>query len=163
MSVKLRAWATPLTVGTFLLMAVTGVLMFFHASTGINKLVHEWVGLVMIAAVGAHLVLNWRAFSTYFKRPVAVGIVAGFAALLAVSFFPVLGPQGPGGRPDMTAVNMVANAPLAALGPVLGLDSDAVLERLADGGYPAEAGDTLRDLAGGDMRLQVQLISLLAK
>lgn len=36
-----REWATPLTIGSFLLIAVTGVLMFFHLDSGLNKLAHE--------------------------------------------------------------------------------------------------------------------------
>jgi hypothetical protein len=43
-------WATPLTIGTFTLMAVTGMLMFFHADIGLNKTAHEWLGWVMIAS-----------------------------------------------------------------------------------------------------------------
>lgn len=39
-----RNWATPLTIGSFLLMAVTGLLMFFHLDTGLNKAAHEWLG-----------------------------------------------------------------------------------------------------------------------
>ena len=33
-SIPIRAWATPLTIGSFLLMAATGVLMFFGVSYG---------------------------------------------------------------------------------------------------------------------------------
>ena len=36
-----RDWATPLTIGAFGLLAVTGVLMFFHPDSGLNKAVHE--------------------------------------------------------------------------------------------------------------------------
>ena len=38
-----REWATPLTIGAFGLMSVTGMLMFFHLDTGFNKLAHEWL------------------------------------------------------------------------------------------------------------------------
>lgn len=41
---SLRKWATPLTIGSFLLMGVTGILMFFHLDIGLNKLAHEWAG-----------------------------------------------------------------------------------------------------------------------
>lgn len=39
-----REIATPLTIGIFLIMSVTGILMFFHWDTGFNKLAHEWLG-----------------------------------------------------------------------------------------------------------------------
>ena len=49
-----RPWITPLVIGTFALMAVTGSLMFFHLDTGLNKTAHEWLGWAMVAAVLLH-------------------------------------------------------------------------------------------------------------
>jgi len=65
----LRNWATPLTVATFLFMGVTGILMFFHMDSALNKLLHEWGGWLMVIGVLAHLLLNWRPFTSYLKRP----------------------------------------------------------------------------------------------
>ena len=33
----LRRWATPLTIGAFMLMSIAGILMFFHINPGISK------------------------------------------------------------------------------------------------------------------------------
>lgn len=49
-----REWATPVTVGVFVVMAATGLLMFFHLDIGLNKAAHEWLGWLMVAAVAAH-------------------------------------------------------------------------------------------------------------
>jgi hypothetical protein len=38
-----RDWATPLTAGAFILMASTGMPMFFHLDRGIIHLAHEWL------------------------------------------------------------------------------------------------------------------------
>ena len=38
-----RDWATPVTIGSFGLMAITGLLMFFHLDSGLNKTAHEWL------------------------------------------------------------------------------------------------------------------------
>ena len=78
----LRSWATPLVIATFAVSGVTGILMFLHADSGLNKLAHEWIGLAMVAAVLAHLVLNWRAFTTYFRRPLAQVIMATHSPIL---------------------------------------------------------------------------------
>lgn len=40
-----RQWVTPLMAGSFILMATTGILMFFHLDSGLNKTAHEWLGL----------------------------------------------------------------------------------------------------------------------
>lgn len=77
-----RSWATPLTVGAFPLISVTGILMFFHLETGLSKAAHEWLGWFLVAGVAAHLWLNGRAFTTYFKRPAAVAIMGAGALVL---------------------------------------------------------------------------------
>jgi hypothetical protein len=79
-----REWATPVTIGAFMLMSVTGVLMFFHADRGFNKLAHEWVGLVMVGGVAAHAMANWAAFTRYFLTGVfSRGVIALGLVLLA--------------------------------------------------------------------------------
>ena len=47
----LRRWATPLTIGAFVFMAVTGILMFFEVRLGIIKVAHEWLSWLMVIAV----------------------------------------------------------------------------------------------------------------
>ena len=49
-----RQWVTPLVAGSFLLMGVTGILMFFHWDSGLNKAAHEWLGWLMIIGVALH-------------------------------------------------------------------------------------------------------------
>ena len=63
-----REWATPLTIGTFLIMATTGILMFFHLDRGLNKEAHEWLGWAMVAGVGTHVVANLSSFKRYLGK-----------------------------------------------------------------------------------------------
>lgn len=155
---SLRTWATPVTIGTFIVISVTGVLMFFHADSGLNKLVHEWIGLVMVAAVAAHVLMNWRAFTTYFKRPVAVTLMGIGALVLASSF--LLG--GADASPDgMRALMMsVGNARVATLAELAGEDTEAVLAALDAAGIPATPDATLAALSGGDRTKQDEIIGL---
>ncbi|MEZ5676100.1 MAG: DUF4405 domain-containing protein [Thalassovita sp.] len=144
----LRKYATPLTIGSFILMAVTGTLMFFHLNTTFNKVAHEYLGIVMIAAVVLHLVLNWRAFTTYFKRPLAMGIMGIFILALGLSFIPS---SQKGGRPEFGAVRMVISAPVSTLAPMLGTDTQGVIDRLAAQDVAATPDQSLSDLTGGEM------------
>ena len=63
-----REIATPLTIGIFLIMSVTGILMFFHWDTGFNKLAHEWLGWLMVVAVVLHILANMTAFKRHFSQ-----------------------------------------------------------------------------------------------
>lgn len=54
---------TPITAGAFLLSAVTGMLIFFHADSGAKKFVHEWLSWVLLAGAGLHVAVNLPAAS----------------------------------------------------------------------------------------------------
>lgn len=144
----LRKYATPLTIGSFVLMSVTGMLMFFHLNSTFNKVAHEYLGLVMIAAVALHVILNWRAFALYFKRPLAVGIMGAFVLALGLSFIPS---SQQGGRPEFGAVRMVISTPVSSLAPMLGTDTQGVIDRLAAQDITATPNQSLSDLTNGEM------------
>jgi hypothetical protein len=87
-----RDWATPLTIGAFGFMSVTGVLMFFHLDQGFNKLAHQWIGWVLIAGVVTHVMVNWRSFKSYFSSSnLARGIIGVCAIVLAATFISLPG------------------------------------------------------------------------
>lgn len=161
---SLRKIATPLTIGAFLLMGATGVLMFFHANTGLSKLAHEWVGLAFVAIVGLHVALNWRPFTAYLKRPAGKAATLAFAALLALSFVPMGAGEGQGGRPDFALLHKVEAAPLDAVAVVLNENPEALVARLHDAGFAAaDLDSTIASLTGGDRHAQMDLMRVLAQ
>lgn len=148
-----RDWATPLTIGAFLLSAVTGVLLFFHLDTGLNKAAHEWLGWAMVAGVALHAAANWKAFARHLGTGWGRALVGGFALLTALSFLPAGG--GGGESPARLTMGAVSRAPIAALAPLVGQDAEALLQRLRAAGFPAEnAQQSIVSLAGGDREAQ---------
>ncbi|MEX0303135.1 MAG: DUF4405 domain-containing protein [Leisingera sp.] len=143
---SLRTWATPLTIGFFLLMSVTGILMFYDAHGRMNKIVHGWAGWVMVAGVLAHMLLNWRPFTVYFKRPKAMAIIGAAALVLAVSFFPLEGSGGPGSN----VLRAVSQAQIEKVIALTGQDLETGLARLAAAGFEASTDSSVQDLSGGD-------------
>lgn len=156
-----RDWATPLTIATFALMGVTGVLMFFHLDTGFNKLAHEWLGWVMVAGVALHAVANWAAFKRHLlgSRRGQVIVALGLA-LTAASFVPQPARPG-GGSPPQLAMRTLLDAPLQHLAPLAGQSPEALVARLRAAGYAqADVGSTLGDLAGHQREREAQLLRL---
>lgn len=151
----IRKFATPLTMGAFLLSAVTGVLMFFHLDTGLNKAAHEWLSWAMVVGVALHIGVNYRAFTLYLKRPLAVGIVGVFAAFLAASFLPL---GGTGGSPMAAIMQGLGQAPVERVIALTGEDTGAGLARLGAIGVAAEPGQTVAALAGGDRAQQAAIL-----
>ncbi|MFG5409438.1 hypothetical protein ABXN37_16725 [Piscinibacter sakaiensis] len=139
-----RDWTTPLTMGAFGLVAVTGLLMFFHLDSGLNKTAHEWLSWVLVAGVAAHAAVN------------AAGLQRHLA--LAASFVP-LGPAGDG-PPFLGAMRALADAPVPVLAQVAGTTPEAMRDRLRAAGHaPASDADTARTLAGSDLGEQMRLLS----
>ncbi len=158
LSNRMRKWATPLTVGSFLVMGVTGTLMFFHLDSGLNKTVHEWAGWAMLLGVGAHLAINWRAFMGYFKRPVALGVMGAGALALAISFVP-LG-QG-SGSPVPLVMGALFDAPIEQV-IALGRMSEAEgIAALATAGVIIAPGQSLAEATRGERDTEIRALRAL--
>lgn len=93
---ELRAWATPLAIATFVLMAGTGVLMFFGINTGITDVIHQWFSWLFLLAVGAHLTMHVRSIARHMQSTsvrLGVGLFATILVLSLFSWGTVTGPQ----------------------------------------------------------------------
>lgn len=154
--IPLRNWATPLVIAAFAMMAVTGTLMFFHAAPGLSKVLHEWAGWIFLAGAGAHLALNWRAFTLYLRRPVARAILAGGTLTLALSMLPLQSTNAPDIR---MMLNSLSGAELTELAAISGQSDTDLLTGLADKGISAtSARQTVAELAGGDAETEMTIL-----
>lgn len=159
-----RDWATPLTIGAFTLMALTGAAMFFHLETPLQKAVHEWAGWLMVAAVALHVAVNWMGFRRYFQAlPRGLGIVALFTLVTLGSFF-VRGGDGKGaGSPPALAMRALTQAPIAQVAPLFGkTPAQARAELAAAGVVLDDDGATLAAATGGDRQRVGRALTVLA-
>jgi hypothetical protein len=158
-----RAWATPLTIGAFGLLAATGVLMFFHLDSGLNKVAHEWLGWVLLAGVTTHVLANVLSFKRHFSQPVGRALIGVFALLLGLSFVPRLGGEG-GEPPFASSVHSLAAAPAPVLAQVAGVTPQEMQQRLRAAGLQPRTGqESVQALAGGDLKRQAGLLNKLLK
>jgi hypothetical protein len=157
------SWATPLTIGAFTLMAVTGVLMFFHADTGLNKTAHEWLGWVMVAGVGCHVVTNWRLFKRYFLVGTAARVIlATSAVVLLGSFLSFGGGEQRGMPPQVQALKAITAAPLTQLAGLSGKPVERLLDDLHRAGIHLPSAQASLDSAiAGNRELEGRAISVL--
>ena len=157
----LRSWATPLTIGSTVIVTVTGLLLFFHTAPGLTRPAHEWIGWIMAVAVVAHVILNFRAFKGYFRRPVAVGILGASALVMGLSLVD-LAPAGPrGGSPMAAVMGAMSRAPVETVIALSGHDTEDGLALLAAAGIPAQGGQSMSEITGGDQGVQGQVIAAL--
>jgi hypothetical protein len=151
-----RDWATPLTIGAFLLMALTGLAMFFHLETPLQKEVHEWAGWLMVTGVALHVVVNWMAFKRYFQAlPRGLGIVSVFALVTLGSFFVRGAANGEAGSPPAVAINALTRAPIAQVAPLFGKTPQQAREQLAAAGIVLQGDEATLVGAVGGQREQI--------
>jgi hypothetical protein len=154
-----RELATPITIGAFLISAVTGVLMFFHLDIGLNKVAHEWLSWMLLLGVVLHIVVNFSGFKRYFSRRNELLVIGFFVLLLLLSFFPLAGDSEP---PFIPPLKALSKTPLTTLALVAEVAPDQLLERLAEAGIEVKSRQqSVSDLVGDDLREQVQVLSLL--
>ncbi|MBN9061768.1 MAG: hypothetical protein BGP06_04025 [Rhizobiales bacterium 65-9] len=143
--VSLRTWATPLTIGSFLLMAATGLLLFFEWNIGLTTVVHQWFSWFFLIGVASHLAINVRPLKNHLKSAWGRASVAIFSAVLIASIFSwgqVTGPQLE--RPIMEAL---VDAPLSVLAQMTRRSPEALVRDLQDKGVSATADDSLRAIS----------------
>lgn len=158
--IPLRTWATPLTIGAFILMAVTGILLFFKLDTGLNKAAHEWLSWAFVIGAAAHIVVNFTSLKRHLSANVGRAIIGVFVLLLAGSFF-ALGGSG-GGSPVRAVMMGVSAAPLSSLAPVVGTTPDALVEKLRAAGYTVSDGtQSLRAIVGDEREDQNRALVLI--
>lgn len=162
----LRRWATPLVIGSFVLMSITGIMMFFHIEAGIIKVAHEWLSWAMVIAVVLHVLLHWKSFSRYFSQKAAVSVIGLFAVITVTAMFINGGDERrgpPGGRPgSMAAAQVLMNAPLDKLAGITGSTLEGLQAKLQEQGLELTgATGSLADIAQKNQRNPTELLNQL--
>lgn len=149
MSLYLHKWATPLVAGAFLLMATTGILMFFHLDSGLNKEAHEWLGWAFIIGAGFHILSNFSGFKKKMTKPLSLKIVGVFMALLLLSFIPLEEDGGSGKMVARASMDGLMNAPISVVAQVVEKSPEELITILkANGIEAANAETSLLNAAG---------------
>ena len=152
-----RPWITPLVIGSFLLLTVTGVLMFFHLDSGLNKTVHEWLSWVMVAGVALHVGLNLPAFKRYLTQGTARWVIGVFVAVLALSFIRLPGASSE--PPFIAPAKALAAAPLPVLAQVAGVSTEEIRHRLEAQHIAVDnEQQSVSDIIGPDVRKQMSVL-----
>lgn len=164
MSAVNRQWATPLVIGAFALMAVTGGLMFFHVDSSLQKAVHEWLGWAFVAAVALHAGANWLGFKRYFAQAgVARTILVASVMALGATFVPLPGSTG-GLPPPVLALRALGKAPLKDVAALAGKSVEQARRDLAEVGVVIDGADvSIESATGGDREAMGRAVAALLR
>lgn len=124
-----RKPATSLTIGLFVIMSISGLLIFFEFGTGGIRATHEWTSIAFTIAALMHILVHQKPFTRYFKERTVAYILAACAAggLLYVQ-----------SRNDLYAAEeifqQVIHSEISGLTPLLGKDIGSLKKNLRDMG-----------------------------
>jgi len=161
---RLRAWAGPLTIGSFAVVAVTGVLMFFHAATGLSKVAHEWLGWLLVLGAVAHTALNWKPFVAYFRKPAALAIIVVLLVLGVASLVvpPLGGGREHGPRSFMAVADALETSSLRVVAQVAKTSPETLVEKLTTLGLKVVGPEqTIREIASENGTRGIELLGRL--
>lgn len=129
-----RRWSTPLIIGSSVVVAISGVLLFFHLSEGLLKSMHEWLGLLFVAAIALHVLNHWNPFSRYFQQKTARWII-GLVLVTAMGWIGLSSFETGQEHPAKRLVARVQNAPLTVVAELSQQSSAQIIAALQQAGF----------------------------
>ena len=134
---------TPLTIGSFIVASITGVLMFFEIAPGGIRATHEWMSLLFVMAGLLHIYTNKRPFAKYFSDRTLLIIAAAVTAggiHYALSFNDIYLAEA--------SYQLLTKIEIGQLSPILNISLNDMQDRLSGLGIATiSSGQSLHDLA----------------
>lgn len=135
----INKYATAATATLFLVVAASGVAMFFHVGEDLVKEMHEWLAVVLVAIAALHIYKNWKPLANYFrKRTILVPLVL---TLVAAAAFIVPASMSSGENPRARVFQALENAKLADVGQLLEVAPDDLASTLKTRGFVIASND----------------------
>jgi len=135
----LNKYTTAITATLFLMVAGSGIAMFFHVGKNIVSEMHEWLAMALVAVADLHIYKNWPAMMTYFRRrtivaPLALTLVAATAFIIPASL-----QQRPDGVRGL--LQAMQNAKLADVGRVFDVLPTELEAALKEEGFVIQSSE----------------------
>lgn len=134
-----RNYITPFISLVFLVVGLSGLLMFLHLFDGYTEVVHEYLGVFFVVCAVFHIILNWKALKIHFKRgvfiPALLGVVViSVTLIVGESMYPPV---------DITIINKIVKAPINDAFKALEVDYSEARKRLETNGISIEGATTI--------------------
>lgn len=134
-----RNYITPFISLVFLVVGLSGLLMFFHLFDGYTEVVHEYLGVFLVICAIFHIILNWKVLKIHFKRGVFIPALLG---VLAISVTLIVG-ESIYPPVDTIIINKIVKAPINDAFKALEVDYSEAYKRLETNGISIEGATTI--------------------
>jgi len=137
-----RNYITPFVALIFLVIAISGLLMYLHLFDGYTEVVHENLAVAFVIFAILHIVVNWAGLRTHFKKTVFVP--AAITIFLISAGFVYLQINDP--KLDTILLQRIIKAPIADAFRALNVDYDKASENFKRKGINIKDTNTIEDI-----------------
>lgn len=121
---SVRSLATPLTSIVFLVIGISGILMYFHLLDIYTRNIHEIFGLVFVVVSLFHIFLNWKSMRNYLNRNIFK--ISLFIVSIVISGFIYSSSTLKENDPKEVIINSILNLKIEEVSKILGKDIENV-------------------------------------
>ena len=157
-TMTLRGWATPLTIGAFLLMAGTGAVLFFKFDMGLMAPVHRLCSWIFLVGATGHILANIRSVKTHLTSTLGRLSAFIFLTLLTTSMFSWGRTTSPK-RIELIETALI-EAPVSSLAMVKQTSPDALIATFRDAGITATPDQSLHAIATANHTNEDRLLGI---
>ncbi len=145
----------------FTIVSITGIMMYFKIRIFSSEVLHIWLGFACVALVCLHVVKNWSAFSSYFKRRSTFGaILFGVFVVLAFVIPPLFNSHKKEVNPKGTIIKTMMSAPLSKVVAFVDLDMDKTLKGLMDKQISATREQSITQIAKANNKTNDEILKI---
>jgi len=154
----IRDIATSFTTITFLVIAVSGVMMFFHFNDMLVKDLHEILGLVFVFVAFLHVIMNWKSMKKYFSKKI---FLSASILIIAISSLFIIQSSDKGDNPKMVTIQKVLNAPISDSFKLLNGNYENAIKKLELRNIHIVDNKTIESLAKANQTSPFRIISII--
>jgi hypothetical protein len=157
---NLKSFATSATTWIFVVISISGVMMFFHFFDAYVKHLHEILGIAFVGAASVHIYANWRSMKAYFSQKL---FLYSFAVVAIVSFMLALASTQEGPNPKKVLIEAMLKAPLQNTLVVLSQDMQIAQTNLTQNGIKFSNDQSLAQIAKENQTSAFHIIEVIMK
>ena len=145
----------------FVVVSITGVLMYFKIRMFSIQSLHIWLGFAFALVGCLHLFKNWSGFLSYFKKR-STFVSAAFALFVTAAFIilPLINPQAKSISPKNQLFSAMLNAPLSKIAAFVDLDEEMMVKKLADNQILASSKQSVSEIAKANEKSNDEVLSI---
>jgi hypothetical protein len=156
---NIKIIVTSFTALLFIVVGVTGVLMFFHLLDEYTKVTHDILAITFLLFSACHVIINWKILKRYFKKPtfLVAGAFVFIITLLLVNI------SKNSGDIQRELVDKLLKSPVSCSFAVLNNDYNQTKVKIESNGIVIGGARTIEEICKKNQISPHDLIELIMK